>query len=191
MPKYVAFLRAINVGGHLVKMDYLRTLFEELGLTNVETFIASGNVIFDSKSTNTGALEKKIEKHLQQALGYEVATFVRSIEEVERIVCAHPFSAAQVEQAGNTLYVGFLAESPAEEARRELVKCSNKANEFAINDRELFWLCRVKFSETDFSGGRLEKILKMKTTLRNVNTPQRIVAKYGKPHKLVPKSKTS
>lgn len=181
MPKYVAFLRAINVGSHLVKMDYLRTLFEALAFTNVETFIASGNVIFDSKSSNTGALEKKIEKHLMKALGYEVATFVRSIEDVERIAGAQTFSAKELN--GSTLYVGFLAQSPSEESRRELVKCSNKSNVFAINDRELFWLCRVKFSETDFSGARLEKILKMKTTLRNANTPQRIAAKYGKPRK--------
>ena len=47
--RLVAFLRAINVGGHNVKMDRLRELFEALGLSNVETFIASGNVIFDSR----------------------------------------------------------------------------------------------------------------------------------------------
>ena len=59
MPKFVAFLRAINVGGHLVKMDELRGLFEALGFSNVETFIASGNVIFDSKATNVKSLERK------------------------------------------------------------------------------------------------------------------------------------
>ncbi|HET6669828.1 MAG TPA: DUF1697 domain-containing protein [Pyrinomonadaceae bacterium] len=181
MPKYVAFLRAINVGGHLVKMDYLRTLFEALGFTNVETFIASGNVIFDAKSTNTGSLEKKIEKHLLKSLGYEVATFVRSIADVERIAGATPFSTAELKRDFHALYVGFLAESPSEDSRRELAKCSNKFNDFAFTEREVFWLCRVKFSETDFSGARLEKILKMKTTLRNVNTPQRIAAKYPTP----------
>ena len=62
--RLVAFLRAINVGGHNVKMDRLRELFEALGLTNVETFIASGNVIFDSPATNTQVLEKEIEDHL-------------------------------------------------------------------------------------------------------------------------------
>lgn len=180
MPKYVAFLRAINVGGHLVKMDRLRTLFEDLGFTNVETFIASGNVIFDSRSTNTGTLEKKIEKHLLKALGYEVATFIRSIAEVEKIASSEPFSAAELKQNGNTLYVGFLSQAPSEESRRELIKCGNKNNDFAITDREVFWLCRAKFSETDFSGARLEKILKLKTTLRNANTPQRIAAKYSK-----------
>jgi uncharacterized protein (DUF1697 family) len=66
MPRYVAFLRAINVGGHIVKMDYLRSLFEELGFTNVETFIASGNVVFDSSYKNPASLEKKIEGHQQK-----------------------------------------------------------------------------------------------------------------------------
>ena len=179
MAKYVAFLRAINVGGHLVKMDDLRALFEALGFTNVETFIASGNVIFDSKSANIGLLEKKIEKHLLKSLGYEVATFVRSVADVERIAGAKPFSTAELKSNFHALYVGFLAESPSEDARRELVKCGNKFNAFAFTEREVFWLCRVKFSETDFSGARLEKILKMKTTLRNVNTPQRIAAKYS------------
>jgi uncharacterized protein (DUF1697 family) len=179
MPKYVAFLRAINVGSHLVKMDYLRTLFEALGFANVETFIASGNVIFDSKSTKTEALEKKIEKHLLQTLGYEVATFVRSLADVERIAGAKPFDPAELQKQFHALYVGFLAESPSKDSRRELTSCANKFNEFVITDREVFWLCRVKFSETDFSGARLEKILKLKTTLRNINTAQRIAAKYS------------
>ena len=65
--RYVAFLRAINVGGHTVKMERLRELFAELGLANVETFIASGNVIFDAPSGDAGALERQIEQHLHAA----------------------------------------------------------------------------------------------------------------------------
>ena len=91
MPKYVAFLRAINVGGHTVKMDQLRSLFEALSFSNVQTFIASGNVIFDSKSKSTKALEKKIESHLQDALGYEVATFIRTTSELAVIADYKPF----------------------------------------------------------------------------------------------------
>jgi uncharacterized protein (DUF1697 family) len=178
MPKYVAFLRAINVGGHLVKMDQLRMLFEALGFDNVETFIASGNVIFDAKSKTPAALEKKIEGHLLKALGYPVETFLRTVEQVVQVAKAQPFAAKELTRDGTRLYVGFLAETPSEAAKAELAKCRNKANDFSIAGREVFWLCRVKFSETDFSGARLEKILKLKTTLRNINTPQRIAAKY-------------
>ena len=180
MSKYVAFLRAINVGGHIVKMDYLRTLFEGLGFTNVETFIASGNVIFDANSKNTKALEKKIEQQLLKSLGYNVATFVRSVAEVAAVANATPFSEKALKGNGITLYVGFLASEPSDEAKQELANCVNKLNDFVVADREVFWLSRAKFSETDFSGARLEKILKMQTTLRNTNTAQRIAAKYFK-----------
>ena len=78
MPRLVAFLRAINVGGHTVTMEELRRLFTSLGGKDVETFIASGNVIFNSRSRDIPALEHTIEQRLHAALGYEVATFVRT-----------------------------------------------------------------------------------------------------------------
>ena len=68
--KYAAFLRAINVGGHIVKMDRLRTLFEAAGFRGAETFIASGNVVFESSRKSAGDLERAIETHLKKALGY-------------------------------------------------------------------------------------------------------------------------
>ncbi|MGI8732421.1 MAG: DUF1697 domain-containing protein [Pyrinomonadaceae bacterium] len=177
MPRYVAFLRAINVGGHVVKMDYLRSLFEGLGFTNVETFIASGNVVFDSSSRTPRSLEMKIERHLQEHLGYEVKTFVRSAAAVANIAASKPFG--ELEEEGVTLYIGFVAAAPTAEAKKNLAACCNKANEFVILDREVFWLCRKKFSESDFSGAQLEKILGMKMTIRNANTAMRIAARYS------------
>src|SRR6266571_5452163 len=112
MPKFIAFLRAINVGGHVVKMDQLRQFFATMGFANVETFIASGNVIFESKSKDSIALQRQIEKHLHKAVGYEVATFVRTLEELDRVAKNRPFSESELSAAGNTLYVGFIADSP-------------------------------------------------------------------------------
>lgn len=178
MPKYVAFLRAINVGGHIVKMERLRDLFAALSFKNVETFIASGNVIFDSPSKSSGTLEKKIESYLLRELGYEVRTFVRSVAEVAEVASSKPFADAELENDGITVYIGFLATKPSEEIKRKLSSCADDVNDFLIVDREVFWLCRTKFSETDFSGARLEKILGMKTTLRNANTARRIAARY-------------
>src|SRR5580700_5087804 len=99
MAKYVAFLRAINVGGHVVPMEKLRKLFSGLKFSNVETFIASGNVIFEMKSAADQRLETKIEKHLEAALGYEVGTFVRSLEEIRAISEYEPFSSDAVKAA--------------------------------------------------------------------------------------------
>src|SRR5688500_13899650 len=110
--KYVAFLRAINVGGHTVKMDQLRSLFESMGFANVETFIASGNVVFDSKTRSTSALEKKIEKQLQAALGYEVKTFLRTLNEIAGVSRDESFKTGELDAPGNILYVGFMAATP-------------------------------------------------------------------------------
>src|SRR5262245_21910847 len=107
MPRYVAFLRAINIGGRVVKMERLRRLFEELSFDNVETFIASGNVLFESSAKNRAALEARIEKHLAEALGYEVAALVRTDDEVMAIARYQPFRDEDVKKAG-AFVVGFL-----------------------------------------------------------------------------------
>lgn len=181
MSKYIAFLRAINVGGHTVKMDDLRRLFEALNLSAVETFIASGNVIFDTRAKDTSALERKIENHLRASLGYEVATFVRSTSEVISISDYQPFKAADLAAEQNRLYIGFLANSPTEEARKKLLLAATSVDDFHVAGREVYWLCRTTFRESLFSGARIEKTLGLLTTLRNANTVRRLAAKYSTP----------
>ena len=176
MAKYVAFLRAINVGGHTVKMDHLRGLFESLGFTNVETVIASGNVIFNSTSRSAPALEKKIESHLQEALGYEVITFVRSTNELKLAAQHRPFDDSEMDAAGNALYIGFLKGSPSEQAKRKLASLATEDDQFHFSGRELYWLRRKKFSDSKLSGPLLEKTLGMRTTLRNSTTVKRIAS---------------
>jgi uncharacterized protein (DUF1697 family) len=177
MSKFLAFLRAINVGGHTVKMDHLRSLFEGLGFSNVETFIASGNVIFDSPSRNSKSLEKKIESALQTALGYEVTTFVRSLKELSEIAAYQPFAETDV-TAAHAVYVGFIAESPSEVAKQKLLSLSTKDDEFHLNGREIYWLCRTKFSDSKISGTLVAKALGMPATLRNATTIKKLAAKY-------------
>ena len=93
MARYIAFLRAINVGGRTVKMDRLRELFEAMKFTDVSTFIASGNVVFNAPGKDPVVLETRIEKHLQQSLGYEVATFLRTPSELATMATFEPFPA--------------------------------------------------------------------------------------------------
>ncbi len=178
MPKYVAFLRAINVGGHTVKMDHLRSLFEQLGFGNVETFIASGNVIFDSKSKNTKALEQKIEKHLKEELGYAVSTFIRSPEELDAITRYQPFAPRELNAGDHNLYVGFVATEPDAKAKQGLHSLANKVDDFHVNGREVYWLFRKKFSESEVSPALLAKTLGMPLTLRNITTVRRLATKY-------------
>ncbi len=179
--RYVAFLRAINVGGHTVKMDALRLLFAELGLTQVETFIASGNVIFAAPVEAPALLEERIANHLQQALGYAVATFIRTSSELAALAAYTPFVPSEQAAPDASLYVAFLATPPAEAAAAKLLAARNPVDDFAIHDREVYWLCRARFSDSLFSGPRLEKTLGQLATVRNSTTVQKMAAKYAAP----------
>ena len=175
MPRYIAFLRAINVGGHVVKMQVLKELLERLGFANVETFIASGTVIFQSPARSAAAMEEKIERLLEKELGYAVATFVRSDAEVARVAAFDPFDGVS---DGSTLYIGFLKAAPDRAVEKRLLAAQTGRDDFRLDGRELYWRCRGPSSESTFSGQKLEKTLGMATTLRNANTVRRLAAKY-------------
>ncbi len=178
MAKQVAFLRAINVGGHTVKMDVLRQIFQELGLTHVETFIASGNVIFDATDEAVGVLQDRIEKQLKTSLGYDVATFIRSQGEIQRITGFQAFDPGAVAQAV-AYNVGFMRDPLDGEAKQKLFGLRTAIDDFATNDREIYWLCKQRQSDSTFSNQALEKTLKIKSTLRNMSTVRNIMTKYS------------
>jgi uncharacterized protein (DUF1697 family) len=160
-------------------MDYLRQIFESLGFSNVETFIASGNVIFTSPTENAQTLEKQIESHLQKSLGYHVATFIRSTSELAAIARYRPFTTFELDAEGNSLYIAFLSTPPNNEAQHKLMAFRTTVDDFHIHEREIYWLCRKKISESAFSGALLEKTISMPATMRNVTTVRKLAAKYA------------
>jgi len=179
MNRYIAFLRAINVGGHTVKMDHLRTLFEALRFSNVATFIASGNVIFDTKSADTRALEDKIERHLKKALGYDVATFIRSVPEVVAAAEYQPFGPDATRDNGYSMFVVFIREAPSVAGQRKLNGLRTEVDEVHVNGREIYWGIRGGFSDSKLSGALLEKTASLPGTARNITTVRKLAAKYG------------
>lgn len=176
MPRYVALLRAINVGGHTVTMERLRMLFESLGLARVETFIASGNVIFESRLA-PAPIERRIEAHLLETLGYEVATFLRTDAEIGSIAKYRPFPETAMKSAG-ALNVAFLSAAPAPMARRALEGLKTAIDDFHLNGRELYWMCRKKQSKSRFSNVVLERSLGLRATFRGINTVTKLAEKY-------------
>jgi uncharacterized protein (DUF1697 family) len=173
--RHVAFLRAINVGGHVVKMDRLRAVFESIPLANVSTFIASGNVIFES-GRRAELVEAAIEKALQSALGYEVATMVRSVSELAAI--REHVEVQKFAPGGSvTLYVGFLKAAPTREIGKAVAAMSNEVDALAVHGREVYWRCNTSFSESTVAGPKLEKLLGGPATFRNFTTVQKLAVK--------------
>ena len=178
MPRYVAFLRAINVGGsHVVKMDTLRARFEGLGFSRVETFIASGNVIFETRSKDAAGLERRIEAMLEMSLGYEVATFIRTLNEVASIARAEPFPAAALAKAGS-FNVGLLKGPLPGASHRRLAQLKTDVDDFRASGSELFWLCIGGQGGSKVSNVVFERTLKIKATFRGMRTMERLAARY-------------
>ncbi len=177
MLRYVAFLRAINVGGRSAPMTALRDIFTGLGFANVETFIASGNVIFETKSTAIPAIERKIEDGLTQALGFDAATFVRTIDSVAAIAAHQAFPAHEVAAAA-AYNVALTRPALSGRAREALTKFETGVDRFHVNGAEVYWLCQVKQSESKFTNAVLERISGVQSTIRALTTIRKIAAKF-------------
>ena len=174
--RYVALLRAINVGGHVVKMDVLRKHFTKMGFGNVETFIASGNVLFDATEP-AAALEERIAFQLERALGYPVGTFVRTPAELAAVVEHEAFPIDVINPAQHSLYIGFLGSKPGAQTIRNVAALRTPVDELHIHKRELYWGCRVTYSQTQVKGPALARALGMEMTVRSITTVRKLAAK--------------
>jgi uncharacterized protein (DUF1697 family) len=176
--QYVAFLRAINVGGRIVKMTELKKIFETLKLSDVSTFIASGNVIF-SATGKAPVLQSAIEEGLQKRLGYEVATMLRTTREVKDAAEHEAFAAAALQ--GASLYVGFMRAEATAAAVKKALTLQTAIDALHVNGREVYWLARKNIAEATITGAAVEKALQQPVTFRNINTVRRLAAKYPAP----------
>ena len=176
--KGIAFLRAVNVGGRVVKMERLRALFQGEGFTGVETFIASGNVVFDlAAGGKTPPLERAIEAMLKDALGYDVPAFVRTSAELKAVAEHQPFSPAALKKAV-TINVAFLREPPETKAFKALDEAKTASDTFHLRGRELYWLSTIGQGESKMSNAVFEKKLGVPSTVRGIGTIRKMAEKW-------------
>ena len=120
MPQLVAVLRAINAGpGRIVRMNELRQAFESLGFRGVATFLGSGNVVFETRATDVGTLERKIERKLERTLGNNVPVFIRTPAELKKIAAFEPFEISEIH--GADVNIILLADNVDERSKAKLV----------------------------------------------------------------------
>jgi uncharacterized protein (DUF1697 family) len=158
-------------------MSRLKSLFEELGFDEVETFIASGNVIFSSKAKDSTQLETRIARQLEKSLGYPVDTFVRTAEEVVAIGKAKVFP--EEGDHGITVHVGFLHKPLPADAARKLTAVRTKEDEFKVKGRDYYWLCRTRVSQSKVWSSAEMKAVKLPTSsMRNLTSIRKLIAKH-------------
>ena len=178
MTRASAFLRAINVGGRVVRMTELRRYFQEIGCSRVETFIASGNVVFESREKNLPRIETAIARKLRSELGYDVATFVRTLDELAAVAAHEPFDAPSV-SAAPTFCVAFVAAKPDGQVISRLKSLETGVHRFHVHGPHVYWLSRLRQSDREFAKVALERVLGQPATLRGMNTIRRMAARYA------------
>lgn len=177
--RYIALLRAINVGGRTVKMERLREVFAGLGLDNVRSYINSGNLFFDTDEdtaddTDRAALTTTTEEALLGALGYEVPVFLRTLDEVQALVDSDAFSATEL-----TPDLRFCVVFTAEPIRQDLAlpwtSTKNDMDVVAVTEHEAFVIWRIVNGRPP-SGKLPDDVVPARNTTRFFHTLKKILA---------------
>jgi uncharacterized protein (DUF1697 family) len=178
MATHAAFLRGLNVGAHhRVSNAELQRLLTTLGLTDVQAFQTSGNVAFTAEREPRARLSQRIEEGLAQELGYEVATFVRTAEELRAICALEPFERRRVDAGAGKLQVSLLAASPPAGVREQVLAMADERDLLAFGERELYWLPSGGILETALDMTAIERALGPNTR-RTKGTLERLAAKH-------------
>ena len=169
MSTYVALLRGINLGGHnRINMGRLRELLADLGHADVQTYVQSGNVVFQSSGRSAAKVANGIEGAIARELGLDVRVLVRTAKELSGIVAANPFVAGGSDVS--VLHAVFLADRPAAALVKALPPTFGAPDEFRVAGREVYLRCPNGYGRTKLNNSLFEKRLGVAATTRNWKT---------------------
>ena len=172
MARYLALLRAINVGSSQVAMEDLRKQFEALGHDEVRTHLRTGNVIFTATGRpDLARLAAEIEKRVAEDLGVPSTILIRTTNELAKVVKANPFADGTRDET--KMHVTFLSDEPAADRVPRLDRLPASGEEFAVAGREVYLYCPNGYGRTKLNNANLERGLGVAGTTRTwrvVNT---------------------
>lgn len=175
MPQYIAFLRAINVGGRFLKMAQLAEHVRALGHANVTTHINSGNVVFQSRQLSTARLAAAMEEGLEPLLGFRSEAFVRSVPQLQAIAARADALRSRIGPEGD-INVAFLQRALTADDEAAIAPLRNAQDDFVCDGQELYWICQSLQSKSKFSNTVLERKLRTRTTFRRGSMLQGLLA---------------
>jgi len=173
---YIAFMRAINVGGHqIIKMDALSRMFTAAGCANVRTYIQSGNVAFDAPTAEPQSVAARIANQLHQSLGYEVTLVALPLSELAAMVKSDPFK--RIPSGPDVaLCATFMATEPARKPKLPLIWEKELIEVFDFRRQTVFSFSRRKANGWfGFPNQFIEKEFAALGTTRKWNTVVKIV----------------
>lgn len=173
MKTYVAFLRGINVSGQKkVPMAALRDVLTQSGFQNVQTYIQSGNVVFQSLETNKITLENTIKKIIFEGFGFEVVILIKTEAALKKIIDQNPFSDEKIEQT----YYTLLNESPDFGLIKAIREISHQNESFVITNDCVYFYSSVGYGKAKGNNNFFERKLKVPATTRNYKTMVKLLS---------------
>ncbi len=170
MPAYIAMLRGINVSGHkTIKMEDLRSLCSDLGFRNVETYVQSGNIVFQTSIENSAALTKCIGEAILHSFGFDAPVIVRTSKEMRNVIANNPFL-KEKDIDSSKLHVTFLSETAQKSSLKKLETLSTGPDRFYAALQEIYLYCPGGYGKTKLSNSAIEKALSVRATTRNWKT---------------------
>ncbi len=174
MQKYVALLRGINVGGNkIVPMFELKKVFGKIGLKNIKTLLASGNVVFEADSNKMDELQASISSAIEKAFKFPVPVLLRSFPDIQKLITLDPFKKITVTPQIR-LYVTFLTEKARDKASSNYVSPDKSFKILSKTKSEVFSVLDLSVTGTPEAMGALEKEFGKDVTTRNWNTVVKI-----------------
>ncbi len=170
MPAYIAMLRGINVSGHkTIKMEHLRELCGHLGFRNVETYVQSGNIVFQTPIENPGALSKRIGETILQSFGFDAPVIVRTSKQMRNVIANNPFL-KEKDVDSSKLHVTFLSETAQKDSLTKLETLSTGPDRLYTARQEIYVYCPDGYGRSKLSNSAIEKALSVRATTRNWKT---------------------
>ncbi len=177
MPKYVALLRGINVGGNKkVPMKDLSAALAKAGYTEVKTLLNSGNVVFQAPKQGAAMLEKALSALIEKRFGFPVPVLVREMAALEALHGNNPFKGIPVTEK-TRLYVTFLADAPRSSLKLPYVSPDKEFRILSLVGRELISVLTVSDDRGSVDAMAIvEKEFGKNVTTRNWNTIEKLLA---------------
>lgn len=170
MKTYISLLRGINVSGrNLIKMEALRALYENLGFSDVATYVQSGNVVFRAGEAAFETIAGQINRQIEKEFGFDVPVLVLDVGKLQRIAEANPY-AAEPEKDPAFMHVTFLASAPDLSGSSKLSEKQVAGEEFFITDNAVYLYCPLGYGRTKLTNSYIESALKTSATTRNWKT---------------------
>jgi len=175
MQTYIAFLRGINVSGvKKIKMADLRAMMNDLGFKDVETYIQSGNIIFNSDHENVQYVSEIIKKEILDVFGFDVPVLVKTKADIAGVIEKCPYKKKEDLEAKRIYYV-LLKDVPKEENMASL-KQENYPNElFTITKTCVYLNCIKGAGKAKLTNNIIERKLKVEATTRNHRTMSKLL----------------